>query len=108
MHADRLLRLADYLEKLPAERGQLPQCGTTADLAITLPEFQQDTPTFPENSKLAAVERFFGIGDPESRMLFLASSYHDSAAPFNPTPQEAAAKIRRFVAKKQKGEAHAS
>lgn len=116
---DLLLMLADYLEKLPAKDFDMAlyfhECGTAACAlghATEIKEFRDAG--FYRHYKsirlkghpfagLNAAELLLGIDFREANDLFLPSGYRDSAFPFNPTPQETAAKIRLFVAKKQKG-----
>lgn len=126
MHADRLLKLADYLEqvvaKLPAESFSLhtwaanaPECGTVCCAVghgCSIPEFQaaglrlvwNDDGAEPwlgegeTNGGWDAVTTFFGIEHRNASWLFSGGRYPSHPSP---TPADVAQRISEFVTRKQ-------
>lgn len=126
MHADRLLRLADYLEtvvaKLPPEQFHMaqwgirdPDCGTACCAvghAAAIPEFRaaglslewetgDAEPVFGDCFGWRAVCKFFGLAFIEAEPLFSPTYYFDCdgrEVPANEiTPGMVAARIRDYV-----------
>lgn len=120
----RLLKLADFLEKLPRKRfdygtwvgedwagKQDLSCGTTAcavGWACTIPAFRRaglklaktsfetGTPTFGEVTSFKAAAEFFELNMRDVDHLFNPIASHIDE--FNATPKYVAKKIRKFVA----------
>lgn len=111
MNKERLLKLADFLDTVPAEKFDLRtwQCGTTAcavGWACTMPEFQDEGlvlanrwpdfipfPMYIGYTCWTAVKQFFELTSVNADHLFDAGEYEPGA-----TPQDVAVRIRRVVA----------
>lgn len=114
MNEQRLLDLADLMDKTPQERFDLSrwakedECGFvccavgTAALneqfikqGLTLKRYPKYgfTVSFEELTSFEAVERFFGITEAQADSLFMASSYLIEER----NPQSVAKRIREFV-----------
>lgn len=109
MNTERLLVLADYLEKLPEERfnisyWQMVACGSIACAlghACYIPAFQeaglklwQGVPRYKIDSGITAGASFFGISRNKASELFLSAGYPAST---KITAKTVAEKIRRLV-----------
>jgi hypothetical protein len=126
MHVDRLLRLADFLDNLPAGRFDYNHwvgsdwqgdpdlsCGTTAcamGWATTIPEFRalglkldhtRPTPYFGEKFGSEAAAEFFDISNEDAIYLFTPNAWHINMRTQSPdqyaSPEEVAEHIRQFL-----------
>jgi hypothetical protein len=106
MHKERLLRLADLLDIVPADQFNLShwKCGTTAcavGWACTIPEFQAEglhltdnDPVFGDFASWPAVRMFFELDKQDANHLFFVWDYPNRN---RTTPAEVATRIRELV-----------
>jgi hypothetical protein len=110
MNTERLLKLADFLDTVPAEQFDLSswKCSTTAcavGWACTIPEFQDEglrsanmahagLPLFDNKSGWDAVNAFFAVTDEQADHLFYDLNYPNR---HRTTPAEVANRIRKLV-----------
>lgn len=118
MNTERLLRLAEHIESLPAEQfdmetwGQQSECGTVCCAfghACSVPEFRaaglellwkdesdgtrSAVPFFCGLAGFYAAREFFGISRQQAEYLFCDADYEDDA----PTAPVVAARIRELA-----------
>jgi hypothetical protein len=114
--AERLARLADFLDEVPPERltfswwyGNGKGCAVALAAAeapwfkaqgLALADDDKPTachPVYDGATEWRAVSRFFEIGVDEARCLFASTGYDGN---LRPRPHEVAGKIREFLAAK--------